>query len=186
MSYDLLVWKAPQITDVDEFHARLEQFDKSGGEDGFEPSPDVTRFYDELLERHPALESYPEEAIDNVEAPWSMTPHRSDRLITMYMIWPAGEYMGPLIVELASKYRLMVYDPQGPDIYPPRTQNSRPAPAARRARDFWGALAGLIIGLAMIFIGLSTSAIGSWATIGVGILFAAFALVLLLPWLRSS
>ena len=88
MSYDLLFWKAPVVRDEDKARALTHRFleDQTGP---FEASDDVLRFYDDVLARYPALESY---SMDQLRASppvshWSDTPERSDRLVVMSFSW---------------------------------------------------------------------------------------------------
>jgi len=119
MSMDLYVWKAPLVSSEDEAIQLLEREDEA-----FEPSEDVARFYDELLAKYPALESFDEEELDSAPTYWSVTPERSDRLIGMNLAWSVPDDALDDIVALARKYELVLFDPQGPASTPPRPWTS--------------------------------------------------------------
>jgi hypothetical protein len=112
------VWafKAPIPASEEAFLALLERFD-AGDETVFEASPAVSAFLDELLTRHPPLEQLPEDKID--ESVWSMTPARSDRLLTLDCVWPEAERMAEEILQLARKHGLALMDPQSGQVVRP-------------------------------------------------------------------
>ena len=91
--------------------------------DVFEPSADVLRFYDELIQRYPELGAY-REASDRSEALWTVSPERSDRVIELCIKWGAPDEALDFIVDLARKYDLVLYDPQGPSVHWPEPPKS--------------------------------------------------------------
>lgn len=179
MSYDLIVWKSPAITDLNEFHDRLVRFDEAHDTTTFDASDDVLRFYDDLLSEFPPLESYPENEIDSVDPSWSMTPERSDRLVSMHMAWSGSEPMALAIVRLSAKHRLMLYGPQGPDIFPPPSPQARQP--FRNSIRLLVPLGALAIGMSILLAGLMKDPTGIWALVGLGVMLAAFAALLFLP-----
>ncbi len=141
MSMDLYVWKAPLASSEDEAIQLLEREDEA-----FESSEDVARFYDELLEKYPTLESFDEEELDSAPTYWSVTPERSDRLIGMNLAWSVPDDALDDIVALARKYELVLFDPQGPSFHFPvalDVESIRRDPLVLRQ-----ALIGLLIGAA--------------------------------------
>ena len=186
VSYDLIVWKSPPTTDLDEFHARLERFFEADDVDAFDPSQDVTAFYDELLSIHPPLESYAEEEIDIVRSPWSVTPGRSDRLVDLNMTW-SSDWMATLVPDLAAKHGLMLYDPQGPDIFPPGAATAEAGSASRPSNEHRSpmpavALIAMSLSMGAILFGLANR-IGALALVGAVGATVIFGWLALLPWL---
>jgi hypothetical protein len=92
VSYTLWVFKGPIPSSEQDFVDRLGRFD-SGDEAIFDAGPELAAFYDELLRRHPALEGLPDNKID--DSVWSMTPKRSERLLTLDCVWPEAEAGSP-------------------------------------------------------------------------------------------
>jgi hypothetical protein len=67
VSFDLYAWKRPLPSLEDEALALIE-----GDESAFEPSADVLRFHDELLERYPVLEWDGEAEPDGAPSTWGV------------------------------------------------------------------------------------------------------------------
>jgi len=149
MSFDLVAWKAPAVKDEDEALAILRRFDAAEDPDIFEQSEDLLRFYDDLLARYPALETFDADDERLKRTPWSETPERSDRVIEMSIRWHAPDEALDTIVELARKYDLVLYDPQGPALHSPDIY-SGPEDIAGQA---WYALRGGGVGLSMVVAG---------------------------------
>jgi hypothetical protein len=115
----LHVWKRPLVTDTDEAQRLIELEDETV----FEPSPDLERFYAELLERFPPPESFTAEELEDPPIPWADSPEGSDRLVWLSIRWSAKAEDLDAIVELARAYDLVVYDPQGPSFHSPADEN---------------------------------------------------------------
>jgi len=109
VSYTLWVFKGPVPVSEQDFVDRLDRFD-AGDEAIFDASTDLAAVYDELLRRHPALEDLPDDKID--DSVWSMTPSRSERILTLNCVWPEAEGMAEEVHKLARKYGLVLMDPQ--------------------------------------------------------------------------
>lgn len=141
MSMDLYVWKAPVTDDADEARALLDRYLEEGDETVFEPSPDIAKMAGELLKLFPTRLLRGEEALAAMSdrerdlcrdipieqvtfidsaVPWTDFPwQQSDRLPVLGMGWSvAGEALDE-IQRLARENELLLYDPQGPDVYPP-------------------------------------------------------------------
>lgn len=174
---DLYVWKGPVASSEDEANDLL-----VGDPDLFEPSDDVVRFYDELLARYPALESFCEDEIDTAETYWSVTPERSDRLIGMNLRWRVSDQMLNAIVELARKHELVLYDPQ----VPPRARRvadraDPPDPLVLRQ-----ALIGLLIGAVLVVGGwVVPIPVLDWIAIVIGAFLVLMALYSVVAWMRE-
>jgi hypothetical protein len=115
MSYDLIVWKGPVTSSEDEARALVDRWhnDESGT---FEPSRDVSRFYDALMQRYPALESFSDEELRSAARPtyWAVTPERSDRIVDMSFSWSVPGEVIDDVMALARDHGLVLYDPQAP------------------------------------------------------------------------
>ena len=151
MSFDLVAWKAPAVKDEDEAGALVRRFDEKGDADIFEQSEDLLRFYDDVLARYPALEAFEDDDERLKRTPWSETPERSDRVIEISIRWGTGVPDEALdtIVELARKYELVLYDPQGPSIHSPDMDDG----SEDVAGQVWFALRGGAIGVPLVVAG---------------------------------
>ena len=118
----LYAWKFPLVTDPDEATRLVALEDETV----FEPSPDVTRFFAELMERLPPPEAFTEEELDARATPWADSPEGSDRLVWLSIRWGADDEDLDVIVELAREYDLVLYDPQGPSFHSPGVEDETP------------------------------------------------------------
>ena len=109
MSMSLYLWKTPAITDTDEAARLLDREDESA----FEPSPDLTRFLEELLERFPPPGALTADEPADGASPWADGPEGSDRLISLSVRWSARDEDLGEIVALARKYEIVVYGTTG-------------------------------------------------------------------------
>jgi hypothetical protein len=115
MSMTLLLWKAPVVREAEEAEALLARWYETGDESAFEPSKDIARFLDEIRAHYP----------DDVESadeltPWSSWPiPDSDRIVDLSIRWSANDSVLEVIEDLARDFRLVRYDPQGPDVHLP-------------------------------------------------------------------
>lgn len=116
MSMTLILWKAPVVGDPDEARRLLEPWHDTGDESGFEPSGDIARAADALRSRWP--DSY--EGEPPAHCPWADMPfEQSDRLLAIHIRWGADDVAVAAIYVLAKKFGLVLYDPQGPDVFLP-------------------------------------------------------------------
>jgi hypothetical protein len=116
---DLYVWSAPRVTETEDAQRLIESEDESV----FEPSADLERFYAELLERFPPPEAFAAEELDDAPIPWADSPHGSDRLVELSIRWSANGDDLDAIVDLARRYDLVLYDPQGPGFHSPADED---------------------------------------------------------------
>jgi hypothetical protein len=116
MSMSLILWKSPVIDDPDHAKALVDRLLEQGDEQALEPSDDVARFCDELTARYPPLEAFSDEELAAGVSPWADSPERSDRHVFLSIRWSAPNDVLDAIEELARKYELVLYDPQGPDV----------------------------------------------------------------------
>jgi hypothetical protein len=139
----LILWKAPVVDDADEARALTAAWYETEDDSAFEPSDDIARVADELRRRWPyrllsneeTVARMPEEeraqyspddlkelrGVDEPEgSPWSDLPFwQSDRLLVLDIRWSADDEVVTAIYALARKCELVLYDPQGPDVFLP-------------------------------------------------------------------
>jgi len=179
MSFDLIVWKEPAVTTEEEARSLLHRFREKDDSRVFHASEDLLHFYDELLVRCPALESYDDDESRAAGSPWSVTPERSDRVIELNIRWRAPDAMVDTMVELARKHQLVMYDPQGPTLHSPIADDEPPDIAGQVKQ----ALSAGAVGLLLIVPGrLIPIAFLSWLIVGIGaflVLMTVYTLVVL-------
>lgn len=143
MSMTLIMWKAPVVEDADEAKALIHDWYESEDDSAFEPSTDIARVADELRRRWPyrlltneetvarmpeeERRQYSPEALKEIRgfdepdgSPWADLPFwQSDRLLALDIRWSADDEVVTAIYALARKCELVLYDPQGPDVFLP-------------------------------------------------------------------
>jgi hypothetical protein len=146
MSMTLILWKAPVVDDPDQAKKLTEAWYKDEDDSVFEPSGDIARVADELRRRWPYWPISGEEVVgamseeergryteqglaelresgsvtQDKDGPWADLPfYESDRLLSVDIRWGADGEVVAAIVALARKYELVLYDPQGPDVFLP-------------------------------------------------------------------
>jgi hypothetical protein len=180
VSFDLFVWKRPLVETTDEATALI-----SRDEGAFEPSAEVLDFYDEVLRRWPALESYAEEEIDAAPASWALTPERSDRLVAMNFSWSVPGDVLDTVVELARERDLVLYDPQGPSFHSPPSLDE-PTPRRRDPAVLRSTLRTLLVGAALAVGGwFLPVAVLSWFLIAIGAVMVVACAAGIVVWLRE-
>jgi hypothetical protein len=118
----LYAWKSPLVTDTDEARRLLDLEDESV----FEPSEDVTRFFEVLMKRLPPPESFTDEQLAAGATPWADGVEASDRLVSLSIRWGADDDDLDVIVDLAREHDLVLYDPQGPSFHSPEVEETSP------------------------------------------------------------
>jgi hypothetical protein len=179
MSFDLIVWKEPAVTTEEEAGSLVHRFSESGDPSMFHASKDVSSFYDELLQHCPALESFDDDDRRASESPWSVTPERSDRVIELNIRWRAPDAMVDTMVELARKYQLVLYDPQGPTLHSPVADDGPPDIAGQVKQALIAGAVGLLLIVAGTLIPIRLL---GWPIIGIGgflVLMTVYTLVVL-------
>ena len=112
----LILWKAPVVEDADEAMALTKPWYQTEDDSAFEPSQDVARVAEELRNLWP--DEYEDAPPEN--CPWADMPFwQSDRLLALHIRWGADDAAIAAIYVLAKKYELVLYDPQGPDVFLP-------------------------------------------------------------------
>ena len=150
MSGTLIVWKAPRVEDEDAAARLLREYYATGDENAFEPSDDVTQFYDAVMALYPPLEALDLEEADLVPS-WSSTPERSDRVVSMDYRWSAPDGFLADIQRMAREHGLVFYDPQGPVVLDPEDVETEYVPDKRE-----------VLRVTLILLGALGVAIGAW------------------------
>lgn len=141
MSMTLILWKAPVVDDPDDARALTKAWYETGDDSAFEPSGDIAIVADELRRLYPYRELSNEETVARMseEERLQYTPEalkeiwgveggepfadlpfeQSERLLAVHVRWGADDAVIAAIVALARKYELVLYDPQGPDVFLP-------------------------------------------------------------------
>lgn len=109
----------------------------NGDASGVQPHPAIEDFYAELIEKHPEINTVPEDRLDDFDyCPWSCTLDHSPGHLIMACVWSKAEYVEGLVHELAQKHGLAVYDPQSDRITYPEESTERRQPR-RPSWRFW-------------------------------------------------
>ena len=133
MSMTLIMWKAPVVDDTDDAYALLADWYRYGDDSAFEDSDDIARVADALRARWPdEFEGDPPD-----DCPWADMPFdQSPRLLAIDVRWGADDETVGAIYVLARQFGLVLYDPQGPDLYMP-TDPFDPGPVPRPTPFEW-------------------------------------------------
>ena len=108
----LILWKAPVVDDPDEAEALLKTWHETGDDSAFEPSDDLATVLDLLLQNYPV-------SSEKDSNPWADGPDNTGRLLVLDVRWGERNRLLADIPVLAKKYELILYDPQGPDVFLP-------------------------------------------------------------------
>lgn len=112
MSFDLAVWYPDRMLSAEEAGRRYARLCEGDASDVVEHAS-VAAFYDELVAKHPEIDTIPEEKIDDHElCPWSIAMDRSPGHVIMCCVWSRADYVRSFVGELAAKHGLVLYDPQ--------------------------------------------------------------------------
>jgi hypothetical protein len=123
MSYDLAIWFPHQILSDEQALAQYREL-CDGNSSGLIPHPSIGNFYVELYKLHPEIDDVPEEKIADLDfSPWSVEHDFSDRHMIMSCAWSRADYVHDLVLKLAQKHGLAVFDPQLTKIHYPADQN---------------------------------------------------------------
>ncbi|SRR6266542_3457501 len=112
MSYDLAVWFPDQILSDEQ---ALQQYHKlyDGDISQLRPHTSTGNFYLELYKIHPEIDDVPEDKLGDFDySPWSVEHELSDRHLMLSCVWSHAEYVHSLVLDLAKKHGLAVFDPQ--------------------------------------------------------------------------
>ena len=110
MSMTLILWKAPVVDDPDKAKALLTPWYITEDESAFEPSADLKTVHDILLKQYPFDWNHGSD-------PWADPPQVTDRMLVLSIRWGSESRVLADITALARKFDLVLYDPQGPDVF---------------------------------------------------------------------
>ena len=143
MSMSLYLWKAPVVDDSGEALALIDRYYDDGDETVFEPSESVSRALARIRELYP-------DDPGSDDNPWSSWPiEDSDRIIELNIRWSVDGKVLDDIIDIAAEHDLVVYDPQGPDVY--RAQDALERQPAERASA--KEVFSVVLGLFLPFVG---------------------------------
>ena len=111
MSMTLILWKAPVVSEPEDAKALLTPWYVNGDESAFESCAELGILRDQLIR------SYPLEPAADPTNPWADGPEGSDRLLTLSLRWGVESAILADVVAMARELQLVLYDPQGPDIF---------------------------------------------------------------------
>ena len=148
MSMDLYLWKAPVIDDPDKAGALLDRFYEQGERSVFQPSEDIVRALENIRQRYP-------DDPESDDVPWSSWPiEGSDRLIALNIRWSVDNEMLDTIIAIAAEHDLVVYDPQGPDVYLARDAPDQQPAEKPTAKDF--------LNVMLLFVPIAGATLAAW------------------------
>ena len=151
MSMDLYLWKAPVIDDADEARSLIDRYFDDHDQSVFEPSGDLSAMAKKLRAAYPDdSETFPDD-----DCPWSSVPfEQTDRLLVLNIRWSADNAVLDAIIALAAEQDLVVYDPQGPDVYRAR-EAPEPQPLEKpTAKDFFNVM--------LLFVPIAAATLAAW------------------------
>ena len=144
----LYLWKAPVIDDSGEARALIDRYYDQGEISVFESSEDVVR----TLAKIRGL--CPDDA-DRDDGPWSSWPiEDSDRLIALNIRWSIDNEVLDTIIAIAAEHDLVVYDPQGPDVYLAREAPDQQPAEKPTAKDF--------LNVMLLFLPIAGATLAAW------------------------
>jgi hypothetical protein len=108
----LILWKAPVVDDPDVAAELLQPYYDREDDSAFEASDDLDTALQRLLERYPFDP-------ETDSAPWADRPELTGRLLSLSIRWGGDDRILADIMALARIHDLVLYDPQGPDIFLP-------------------------------------------------------------------
>ena len=108
VSYDLYLWHGPQPVTTQQATAVCHQLARSQN-DTVVPDTAVLAFHRELIERFPPLETLGDDETD--DSPWNMSPDATADRVILCMGLSRASQIGPFILELAERHRLVCFDP---------------------------------------------------------------------------
>jgi hypothetical protein len=129
MSCDFGVWY-PEKRVSDEEAGKLYVRLCEGDAAGLIPHPAIEAFYAELTAKHPEIDTIAEGKIDDHDyCPWSCALDHSPNHVVMSCVWSQADYAHRLVLDLARKHGLAVYDPQAGKVTYPDDFTSKKAKA---------------------------------------------------------
>jgi hypothetical protein len=109
VSHTLLVWGSPVPATAKEAGDLI----KRSPATTFDATPALAAFVAELLREFPSIVDDPK------RSPWSVMPTPSERFLELDFSTRAKDADVERVFALAKRHGLVVYDPEGPALYPP-------------------------------------------------------------------
>ena len=150
MSMTLILWKEPVVREAEEAEAMLKPYYDHQDDSGFEPSTAIAAFADDLRALYPWRDLTNEETVaqmsEDERAKWkpealkeirgvdggepfaTLPFDQTERIILVDIKWGADDGVVEDIMRLAEEHGLLLYDPQGPEVYPADSWHTEPAP----------------------------------------------------------
>ena len=141
MSMTLILWKGPVVREAEEAETLLKPYYEREDDSAFEASPAIAAFAEELRALYPWRDLTNEETVarmsEKERAQWkpealkevrgvdggepfaSIPFDQTDRLLLIDIVWSADSAVLDDITRLAREHELVLYDPQGPEVYLP-------------------------------------------------------------------
>jgi hypothetical protein len=119
MSYDLAIWFPDRILSDEQ---ALQQYYRLCDQNisGLIHHPSIDNFYFELYKIHPEVDDIPDDKIEDFDfCPWSIAHDISDCHVILSCVWSRAGYVHDLVLALAKKHGLAVFDPQLTKIHYP-------------------------------------------------------------------
>jgi hypothetical protein len=123
MSYHLAIWFPNQVLSDEQ---ALKQYYELCDENisGLIPHLSIGSFYLELYRIHPEIDDVPEDKLGDFDfSPWSVAHDLSDRHLMLSSVWSPADYVHDLVLNLAQKHGLGVFNPQLIKIHYPTDRN---------------------------------------------------------------
>jgi hypothetical protein len=113
VSFDLCVFYTTKYITDDEARLRYKNFcGQKNLTPYIEPHPSVSAFLKELTEAYPQIDDYDEDSEEYDDCPWSCSFDVSEWHIIMPTSSSCDNDVFDLIIALAKKHRLVLFDPQ--------------------------------------------------------------------------
>ena len=87
MSYDLIAWKAPRVTDEEEAARLVKRYFDSDDATPFSVSSDVEGFYADLMKKYPLPDPANPYHVASDQTRWAMECEPSDRVVMLNLSW---------------------------------------------------------------------------------------------------
>jgi hypothetical protein len=143
MSMTLILWKRPVVDDPDDAEDLLKSWYETGDDKAFEQSGDLEIVHDELLRQ------YPMDWGQGAD-PWADGPDNTGRLLVLSIRWGGDGRILADVVALARKLDLVLYDPQGPDVFLPTDPLEELTQIPRTGLVGWLRIMAMVAGLSAL------------------------------------
>ena len=117
MSFDLAVLSGKRRLTHEDAADAYERLCDEDDPDVVEPDERIDAFVEEVTGRWPEIDDLPEEEVD--DSPWTVALDRSPGHVLATISWDRVDEVAPVVVEVALKHGLHVYDPQEDELHAP-------------------------------------------------------------------